>query len=143
MCFPHGGQPFPLAGWCCPRARVLGALRSSDHDAVLDRVLSAFPVLKALALPPGASFLGTSRLPGLGRVCFSVSFEFSQSSYGCGSLRSWNPTVVVSSRSNGTWESRSIEQRLERSPDVTLGQLPLPVLLVISKIRITSILHAS
>ena len=120
-----------------------GSLRSSDHDAALDRVLSPSPVLKALAPPPGASLLGTSRLPGLGRVCFSVSFEFSQSSYGCGSLRSWNPTVVVSSRSNGTWESRSIEQRLESFPDVTLGQLPLPVLLVISKIRITSIFHTS
>ena len=120
-----------------------GPLRSLDHDAALDRVLSPSPVLKALAPPPGTSFLGTSRLPGLGWVCFFVSFEFSQSSYGCGSLRSCNPTVVVSSRPNGTWGGRSIEQRLENSPDVTLGQLPLPVLLVISKIHITSIFHAS
>ena len=116
-----------------------GPLRSSDHDVALDRVLSPPSVLKALVPPPGTSFLGTSRLPGLGRVCFSVSFEFSQSSYGCGSLRSWNPAVVVSSRSNGTWEGRPIEQRLGSFPDDTLGQLPLPVLLVISKTRITSI----
>ena len=53
-----------------------GSLGSSDHDAALDRVLSPPSVLKALAAPPGTSFLGTSRLPGLGRVCFSVSFEF-------------------------------------------------------------------
>ena len=113
-----------------------GSLRSSDHDAVLDRVLSPSPVLKALAPPPGTSYLGTPRLPGLGRVCSSVSFEISLSSYGYGSLRSWTSTVVVGSRSNGTWEGRSIEHRLESFPDVTLGQLPLPVLLVISKIRI-------
>ena len=112
-----------------------GSLRSPDHDAVLDPVLSPFPVLSALAPPPGASFLGTSRLPGTGWDCFLVSFEFSQSSYGCGSPRSWNSTVVVSSRPNGTWEGRPIEQRLEGFPDVTLGQLPLPVLLVISKFR--------
>ena len=90
----------------------------------------------------GLSFLGTSRLPGLGWDCFLVSFESSQSSYGCGSLRSWNPAVVVSRRSNGTWESRPFGQRLESSSDVTLGQLPLPVLLVILKIRITGMFLA-
>ena len=126
-------------------ARVRGSfgpLRSSDHAAALVRVSSPSPVLKALAPPPGTSFLGTSRLPGLGWVCFLVSFESSQSSYGCGSLRSWNPAVVVSSRSNGTWEGRPIGQRLESSSDVTLGQLPLPVLLVILKIRITGMFLA-
>ena len=125
-----------FAGRCCPRAGCFGSQRSSDHDAVLDRVLSPSPVLKALAPPPGTSYLGTPRLLGLGRVYSSVSFEISLSSYGCGSLRSWASAVVVSSRSNGTWEGRSIGHRLESFPDVTLGQLPFPVLLVISKIRI-------
>ena len=113
-----------------------GPLRSSDQDAVLARVLSPFPVLKALAPPPGTSYLGTPSFAGVGSGCSSVSFELSLSSYGCGSLRSWTSTVVVDSRSNGTWGGRSIEHRLESFPDVTLGQLPLPVLLVISKIRI-------
>ena len=122
-------------GAVCVRG-CFGPLRSSDHDAALDRESSPSPVLKALAPPPGISYLGTSRLPGLGRVYTSVSFEILLSSYGCGPLRSWTSTVVVGSRSIGTWEGRSIERRLEDFPDVTLGQLPLPVLLVISKIRI-------
>ena len=110
-----------------------GPLRSSDHDAALDRVSSPSPVLKAFAPPPGISYLGTSRLPGLGRVYPSVSFEISLSSYGCGPPRSWTSTVVEGSRSNGTWEGRSIERRLEDFPDVTLGQLPLPVLSLFRK----------
>ena len=113
-----------------------GSLRSSDHDAVLARVLSPSPVLKALAPPPGTSVIGTLSFARVGSGSFSVSFEFSQSSYGCGPLRSWTSTVVVCRRSNGTWGSRSIERRLESFPDDTLGQLPLPVLLVISKICI-------
>ena len=113
-----------------------GSLRSSDHDAALDRVLSPSPVLKAPAPPPGTSVIGTLSFARVGLGSFPVSFEFSQSSYGCGLPRPWTSAVVVSSRSNGTWEGRSIGHRLENFPDVTLGQLLLLVLLVISKIRI-------
>ena len=93
-------------------------LRSSDHDALLDRVSSPPSVLKALAPPPGTSFIGTFRPLGLGWACFSVPFEFSQSSYGCGPLRSWNSAIVVSSGSNGTWEGRPIELRSGGLSDV-------------------------
>ena len=72
-----------------------GSLRSSDHDAVLARVLSPSPVLKALAPPPGTSVIGTLSFARVGSGSFSVSFEFSQSSYGCGPPRSWTSTVVV------------------------------------------------
>ena len=122
-------------GAACVRG-CYGSLRSADHDAALDRVLSPSPVLKALAPPPGTSVIGTLSFARVGSGSFSVSFEFSQSSYGCGSPRSWTSAVVVSSRSNGTWEGRPIGHRLDSFPDVTLGQLPLPALLVISKIRI-------
>ena len=112
-----------------------GPLRSSDHDAVFVRVSSPSPVLSALAPPPGTSYFRYLHLPGW--VGFIPRFRSRiHSSYGCGPLRSWTSTVVVGRRSNGTWGSRSIERRLEGFPDDTLGQLPLPVLLVISKICI-------
>ena len=47
-----------------------GPLRSSGQDAALDRVLSPPSLLKAFAPPPGTSFVGTPRLPGLGWDCF-------------------------------------------------------------------------
>ena len=112
-----------------------GPLRSSDHDAVFVRVSSPSPVLSALAPPPGTSYFRYPHLPGW--VGFIPRFRSRfHSSYGCGPLRSWTSTVVVGRRSNGTWGSRSIERRLESFPDIALGQLPLPVLLVISKICI-------
>ena len=93
-----------------------GPLRSSDQDAVLARVLSPSPVLKALAPPPGTSYLGTPSFAWVGPGYSSVSFELSLSSYGCGSLRSWTSTVAVDSRSNGTWGG-SIHR-------ASLGELP-------------------
>ena len=110
--------------------------RPVDHDAALVRVSSPLSVRKALAPPPGTSVIGTLSFARVGSGSFSVSFEFSQSSYGCGPPRSWTSAVVVSSRSNGTWESRSIEQRSGSFPDVSLDQPPLLVLLVLLKIRI-------
>ena len=51
-------------------------------------------MLKALAPPPGTSDIGTPRLPGLGGIVFGI-VRVSLSSYGCGPLRSWTPSVVV------------------------------------------------